>query len=82
MISAIIIITIALVLGLLRIWIGAKFAPEPFKWLNVYKDIAHIYIGGLIVAWYYEKELWQAYTAIGLTVLEVTVAIWSRMKHK
>jgi hypothetical protein len=71
--------TIGFVLVYLRIWIGINFEPEPFHLLQAYKDIAHVFIGGLGVAWYYSKEHWQWHLFWFMCGVEITTAIITRL---
>lgn len=72
-------IAIGLTLAVARIWIGCNVAPEAFAWDQAYKDSAHLFIGGLAVAAWRDEHAWQWRLFSGLCILEVTVALWSRI---
>lgn len=72
-------ITIGVVLAILRIWIGSISEPEAFHWVQAYKDAAHLFIGGLAVAWWIQRQKWQWRLFWILNIIEVTVAILSRI---
>jgi hypothetical protein len=73
-------ILLALPIGFLRVYIGATTEPESLSWVDVYKDVAHVYIGFLLaLAWdRQDRELWLLFWM--MCVLEVMVAILSRVK--
>lgn len=70
---------VALALAIVRVYLGMYVEPESFTWVNAYKDMAHVFIGGLLVAAWLKKNrtLWFLFWA--LNIVEVTVAIWSRL---
>lgn len=72
-------IVIALILAVLRIIIGATNNPEAFAWVQVFKDIAHLFMGGLCVAMVLQKKRWQTMLFWSMNALEVAVAVLSRM---
>jgi hypothetical protein len=72
-------IAFGLLLAVGRIWIGMNHAPESFQWLQVYKDAAHLFMGGLAVAWWFNRHPWQWWLFWSLNVVEVAVAILSRI---
>lgn len=72
-------ISVGILLAALRIWIGANVEPESFSWLQAYKDAAHLFIGGLAVAMWLQRHLWQWRLFWMLNIVEVTVAILSRV---
>lgn len=72
-------IAFGLLLAASRVWLGATVEPEEFQWVQVYKDIAHLYMGGLAVAWWYKRYKWQWWLFWSLNAVEVAVAIWSRV---
>lgn len=48
-----IVIALGLLLGALRIMFAVQgVEPEPFNWFDFYKDMAHVFIGGLIISWW------------------------------
>jgi hypothetical protein len=73
------IVLAALVIALIRVWMGFNVVPEPANWANVYKDVAHLFVGGLFVGWYIQRQAWQWRLFWALNVVEVAVAIASRM---
>ena len=72
-------IVIGMVLAVSRIWVGVNIEPESFQWVQVYKDAAHMFMGGLAVAWWHKQYHWQWLLFWTLNVVEVAVAIWSRI---
>lgn len=72
-------ILFALVLACLRIYMGFTMEPEPATLAQVYKDTAHLFMGGLFVAAWLQKHKWQWATFWTLNVVEVAVAILSRV---
>lgn len=86
-------IAFGLLLAAGRVLIGMNHPPESFDWLQAYKDTAHLFMGGLfIAAWYAQpgswsslmfwriKRLkWQWWLFWLLNVVEVTMAILSRI---
>lgn len=73
------IIGIGTVLVMCRLWIGVTISPEPMLWVDVYKDLAHIFIGVLGTMWWYRRESWQWDLFWILNAVEVVVAIASRL---
>ena len=72
-------ILVAVILAVLRIYIGATVEPPKMDLVDVYKDAAHLFIGGLFVAWWIRRQAWQMVVFVLLNVVEVAVAIWSRI---
>ena len=72
-------ILIGSVLAAVRIWMGLNIEPEVFEWLQAYKDVAHVFIGGLAVAWWFQRSDWQWWLFWALNAVEVSVAILSRI---
>lgn len=77
-------IVVAIMLGITRIYIGLNVMPDAFQWTQAYKDVAHLFMGGLFVAAWTSKGslehtllLWSVFW--GLCVLEVAVAVISRL---
>jgi hypothetical protein len=56
--TPVIAIGFAFILALIRIWMGFNVPPDTFSWAAAYKDTAHIFIGGLLVAWRTQKQRW------------------------
>lgn len=73
------VIAAGLVLAVLRVVIGLLVEPVSPTWVDVYKDAAHLFMGGLAVAWLYDGYKWQKLLFWGLVVLEVVVAIGVRV---
>ena len=69
----------AVTLVVFRIYIAATMEPETATFTDFYKDIAHLFIGGIFVLWMLQKETWQAVIFWGLCLIEVVAAVWSRM---
>ena len=78
-----ILVSIAIVFAVLRVWIGMTISPEPMTWVAVYKDFAHIFIGILGTTWYLYRDVYTADIAWmlfwALVGVEVTVAVASRL---
>lgn len=72
-------LAIGIGLAIARIWIGFHVAPESFSWFQAYKDSAHLFMGGLAVAWWFQRTRWQWWLFWSLNVIEVTVAVLSRV---
>lgn len=72
-------IAIAGILALLRVWIGMNFPPDSFSWIQVYKDVAHLFVGGLFGAWLCQRMSWQWTVFWFLCAIEILVAIQSRV---
>lgn len=66
-------------LAVVRVWIGFTVEPEPFAMTQAYKDTAHLFMGGLAVAAWRDRQAWQHVLFWGLCVLEVAVAVFSRI---
>lgn len=84
------VVTIGIVFAILRIMLAFIVPPETFVWrtfgMSCFKDASHLFIGGLVVAWWYEhRSGWNAKSfAFGnlfwfLCVIETVVAIASRI---
>lgn len=70
---------LVILVGML-LMIGRLFVhPEHPTAADVYKDIAHIFIGGLFVAWRFQRHPWQKILFWALCLWEVFVAIGSRV---
>jgi len=72
-------VAIGLVLAVARVWIGFNVEPESFAWSQAYKDVAHLFMGGLAVAWWIKRLRWQWWLFWALNIVEVGVAIASRL---
>lgn len=72
-------IAIGVILAILRIWIGYVVPPEHITLVDLFKDTAHLFIGGLGAAWWYARKPWQWDLFWTLNAVEVSVAVWSRM---
>ena len=69
---------IGVMLGVFRIYMVGNVDPEPFQWIQAYKDAAHLFMGGLAVAWWYGRMRWQWWLFWILNIVEVTCAVLSR----
>lgn len=69
---------VGLLLIVSRIWMGLNIEPDPFHWVQAYKDVAHLFMGGLFVAWWVKRHRWQWWLFWVLNAVEVSVAVWSR----
>ena len=72
-------ITFGLLLAAIRVFIGCTVDPDPFAWVQAYKDAAHLFMGGLAVSWWVNRLRWKWWLFWGLGVLEVAVATLSRV---
>lgn len=72
-------IIIAVLLIIIRIWFGFIEEPETFTWFQAFKDTAHLFMGGLAVAWWIKRLDWQWYTFWILNIVEVAVAVLTRL---
>lgn len=72
-------IAIGFIIAVARVWMGLNFEPEPFHWLQAYKDTAHLFMGGLAVAWWNNRHRWQLDLFCWLCVVEVLVAAMTRI---
>lgn len=74
-------ILLGIFLAAARIWIGLNIEPEPASWAGAYQAVAHLFVGGLAVAWYYQPRWinWQWTLFWTLNIVEVATAILSRM---
>jgi hypothetical protein len=63
----------------IRVWMAAAVPPESPTWIDVYKDVAHLFVGGLFVAWYIQRGRWQWRLFWLLNAVEVAAAVYSRM---
>lgn len=72
-------VVVAIVLAVVRVWIGFNVEPESFELVQAYKDAAHLFMGGLTVAAWRDQQKWQWLLFWGLCALEVGVAVASRM---
>lgn len=66
-------------LCILRVIIGCTIQPESFALVQVFKDMAHLFMGGLCVALWIDQQKWKHILFWGMCVLEITVAVMSRM---
>ena len=69
----------AIVLIAIRVWMAVEIPPESPNWIDVYKDVAHLFMGGLFVAWYIQRLKWQWRLFWILNAVEVAAAVYSRM---
>lgn len=67
---------VAALLATARVYIGMNFPPEPFSWVDAYKDLAHLFVGGLLVSAINGRGYWPTFWA--LCIVEVGVAVLSR----
>lgn len=72
-------LAIGFVLVFLRVYLGFHVEPEPFTWFQLYKDAAHLFMGGLAVAWWFQRTRWQWWLFWALNAVEVAVAVLSRV---
>ena len=56
----VLVVIISLILASIRIWIGLNLESHAtLDFVSIYKDIAHIFIGGLVVSWWYNRFRWK-----------------------
>jgi hypothetical protein len=72
-------ILFAIFLAVVRVIIGFNVEPEHFTWVQLYKDFAHLFMGGLFAFWLNQKKAWQWRLFWILNVVEVAVAVFSRI---
>lgn len=77
--TMVLVVVCGMLLAGVRIWMGVYVPPEPASLAQVYKDVAHLFMGGLGVAWWLQRLYWQWALFVGLNLLEITVAIGSRL---
>jgi hypothetical protein len=70
-------ILIGVLFILSRIWLG--WNPLPDFWMDVYKDAAHVFVGGIGGAWLASGKSWRWRLFWSLNITEVAVAVLSRM---
>ncbi len=68
-----------LALIIVRVWIGFSVPLESITFVDLYKDVAHLFMGGLAVAWWLQRNRWQWWLFWALNAVEVVVAVWSRI---
>lgn len=73
-----IIFGIGFLLITLRICFGIN-PPESVLIINLFKDTAHIFMGVLGTIWWYKRKQWQWYLFWVLNIVEISVAILSRL---
>ena len=73
-------ILFGMLLIVIRIWIGCTVEPEQFNWVAAFKDTAHLFMGGLAVAWWIQKHPWQWKLFWVLNLVEIAVAVLSRIQ--
>lgn len=73
------VIAFGVILAVARVYIGLTIEPEHMTIVAVYKDVAHLFIGGLAVAWWIQRCPWQWYLFWVLNSVEVATAIISRV---
>jgi len=72
-------VAFGLMLAVARVWLGFNVEPDTFTWVQAYKDTTHLFMGGLAVALWVYDHLWQWRLFWGLCILEVAVAVLSRV---
>ena len=70
---------VAVILAVIRVWMSLNIAPDAFHWAQAYKDAAHLFMGGLVVAAWRDNRPWQWSIFWGLSALEVLAAVLSRI---
>lgn len=69
---------IAFALAVGRVYIGMTEPPRPLSWQGSYEALAHVFIGGLLVAAVMGRG-WQVPLFWGLVLVEVCVAVVTRI---
>ncbi len=72
-------LAIAAILALTRVWVGLTVLPETPTATDVFKDVAHLFMGGLFMGWYLQRQHWQWRIFWAMNVLEGAVAVLSRI---
>lgn len=72
-------ILLSILLILSRIWVAYSFEPESASIVGSYQAFAHLFVGGLIVAWFCQRKAYQAWLFCILVAVEVSAAVLSRV---
>lgn len=76
-IVVIVLVVVTLVFGVLRFVLPVSGTVNK---ADIYKDLAHLYVGGLFGAWLAAGDTAYLLLALGLTVLEVVAFIVRRKR--
>lgn len=76
---SILIIGLAVLTAVIRVYIGYTTTPGPMTWVEVYKDLAHMFIASLLTCLYLNKSRLLLWVCLALIVVEVSVATFSRL---
>jgi hypothetical protein len=68
-----------IILATIRVYLGFTVEPQHATLFDIYKDVAHLYMGGLFVAWRIQKKRYQFWLFWMMCLLEVAVATLSRI---
>lgn len=68
-----------LLLIAMRIVIAVRFPPESASMVGSYQAVAHLFVGGLAVAYYFQRKRWQAVLFWLLIAVEISAAVLSRV---
>ncbi len=70
------VIAVAILVAVIR-----PFLPtHPLSPQGSYEAFAHVFVGGVLGAWFASRAKWLLYTAIGLGVVEVASATWGTLR--
>lgn len=73
------VIAVGLLLAASRIALVPFVETPPFAWFNVYKDLAHLFMGGLLVASLRDRLRWQWVLFWSLNAIETVCAVVGRL---
>jgi len=73
------VLLVATTLGLCRIYIAYTIEPETITNVDLFKTIAHLFVGGLFMSWWHTKESWKLWTLLGLSLLELSAFLVTRL---
>ncbi len=71
------VIATAIVLAAIRPFL----APHPVSLQGSYEALAHLFVGGVIGAWFVTRSRWLLFIAVGLTIVEVVSAVGGSFLH-
>lgn len=72
------VIVMGLIFAIMRVSFAFVVPPDTFSWFQVYKDLAHLFMGGLSVAWWIQRNKWQWNLFWLMNFIEVATAILTR----
>ena len=72
-------LVVAFALAAIRGFMVVGVPPRPASLLLSYEAAAHVFVGGLFVAWRYTRDRRRLWLFVALCVIEVVAAIASRV---